>query len=308
MQDITTPKTHESPTNLSCQDSAIISTISRLLVPLARLCLANGITFAAVEEALKHAFVQEADALEPEAPVHGTVSRISISTGINRREVTRLTKLKIPNRPTKPPLAAEVFARWTTDAAWQDRDGTPSVLNRQGSAPSFEVLAQSVTRDLHPRSLLDELIRLGLVIHDEELDCVSLTRGEFVPRNDSQQMLNFMSDNVGDHLDAAVANVLHGGCRHLEQAVFADELSAESIEALRPLITNQWQALRDSMVPTITALSKQTKVPGARRIRECVSGFIASPKRQLTPLHHSKNPLRTPNVNPPQRENSNEST
>jgi len=43
----------------------------------------------------------------------------------------------------------------------------------------FEALAQSITRDVHPRSMLDELVRLGLVQHDEDLDSVSLARSEF---------------------------------------------------------------------------------------------------------------------------------
>jgi len=55
---------------------------------------------------------------------------------------------------------------------------------------------------------------------------------------------------------------LHGGSSHLEQSVFADELSAESIDTLRPLITMQWQALRDAMVPVITALIEADKSAG----------------------------------------------
>ena len=36
--------------------------------------------------------------------------------------------------------------------------------------------------------------------------------------------------------------------------IFADELSSESVETLRPLVTAHWQALRDAMVPALTAL------------------------------------------------------
>jgi hypothetical protein len=249
-----TTTTNEDTSDIRYKDTALIEALRRLMVPVARLCLASGITFATVEDVLKRAFVQEADALQPDEPMHGKVSRISTATGINRREVTRLTKLKATVQPAKPPLAAEVFARWSTDTSWRNLDGAPSVLQRQGDAPSFEALAQSITRDIHPRSMLDELLRLGLVYHDEDLDLVSLTRSDFVPLSDSRQMLNFLGDNVGDHLDAAVTNVLHDGNKHLEQAVFADELSSESIEVLRPLIMAQWQSLRDAMVPAISTL------------------------------------------------------
>jgi len=262
MSDIITAKSDEAAYDVNCEDTALFRTLSRLLAPLARLCLENGITFATAEEVLKQAFVQEANVLQPGAPEHGLVSRISTSTGINRREVTRLTKLKTSERTTKQPLAAEILARWTTGHSYRNQNGAPIMLNRLGPAPSFEALAQTVTRDVHPRSMLDELIRLGIASYDENRDLVSLARNDFVPRSDSQQMISFLGDNVGDHLDAAVANVLHDGDRHLEQAVFADELSIESIETLRPLVMKQWQALREDMVPAITALIEADKLAG----------------------------------------------
>jgi hypothetical protein len=276
---LTAATTDVDAPELSLADAALSRTLSRLLAPLARLCLANGVNFAAAEELLKQAFVQEAAALQPGAPAHGLVSRVSTATGIHRREVTRLTRSEAAVRSTKPPIATELFARWTTDPALRDGNGVPCVLKRQGVAPSFESLAQSITRDVHPRSMLDELVRLGLAVFDEESDSVALIYDDFVPRADSTEMLGLLSDNVGDHLDAAVANVLPNGQRHLEQAVFADELSAESIEALQPLIFAQWQALRDAMVPTISALIEKDRVAGRaqdRRVRLGLYSFTES--------------------------------
>lgn len=244
------------------QDTVIAEVLERILAPLARLCLANGVTFATAEDILKQAFVQEANALQPGMQMHGSVSRISTATGLTRREVTRLINSDAPVRPTKPPIATEIFARWTTDTALRAPDGKPLVLKRQGAAPSFEVLAQSITRDIHPRSMLEELVRLGIARYDADLDCVSLTQDDFVPGDDSRQMLNLLSDNVGDHLDAAVTNVLSDGNRHHEQAVFADELSSESLDALRPLVAAHWTALRDAMVPAITTLIESDRRAG----------------------------------------------
>jgi hypothetical protein len=222
-------------------------------------------TFATAEEVLKLAFVQEANAVQPGLPEQGNVSQISIATGINRREVKRLIKLEAPERATKQSHASELLARWTTDQDYRSHNGVLTVLNRLGTAPSFEALAQSVTRDVHPRSLLDELIRLDFVTFDENLDRVTLTRTNFVPKSDSQQMLNFLGDNVGDHLNAAIANVLNDGKSHLEQAVFADELSVNSVEALSPLVMAEWNALHEKMVPVITSLIEADKLAGRKQ-------------------------------------------
>lgn len=243
-------------------DEALIEALNRILIPLARLCLAKGVTFATAEEIFKQAFVCEADALQPGASSHGAVSRISIATGLNRREVTRLTRSEAVSRTTKPSLSSEVFARWTTDSTLRAQNGAPCTLKRQGPPPSFEALSQSITRDVHPRSVLDELVRLGMVRHDEENDDVSLLRSDFIPSSDSRQMLGFLGDNVGDHLGAAVANVIGDGQHHFEQAVFADELSAESVEALLPRVTAHWQTLRDAMVPAVTALIEADRAAG----------------------------------------------
>ena len=262
MSDSTITKSNETASDINSEDTVLIRTLSRLLLPLARLCLANGITFSTAEEVLKRSFVQAANAMQPEAPEHGKVSRISTVTGINRREVTRLTASETSELTTKQPLASEILARWTTDPFWRDCDGKPLVIKRQGVALSFEALAQTITRDVHPRSILDELIRLDLVRYDEALDLVTLTRNTFVPKSDPRQMLNFLGDNVGDHLNAAVANVLHDDESHLEQAIFADELSTESLEAFLPLVMTHWNALHEKMVPALTSLIEADKLVG----------------------------------------------
>lgn len=243
-------------------DSIFDRVLYRLMAPLARLCLKHGITFAVAAEKLKHVFVNEAIALRPEAAGHGVVSRVSTATGINRREITRLTKTATPERVARQPLSAEVVALWATSPLYRDADGQPLALPRQGAAPSFEALAHKITRDIHPRSMLDELERLGLVQFDKANDRVQLMRVDFVPAGDAGQMLSFLSDNVGDHLDAAVENVLGANAPHLEQAVFADELSAESIAVLRPMIAARWQELRNSMVPVLADMIEADREAG----------------------------------------------
>lgn len=83
------------------------------------------------------------------------VSRVSTATGLARREVGRLLQADATEPPAQRWLAGELFARWLTDSQGSYADGRPLPLPRQGAAPSFEALAQSVTRDVHPRSLLD---------------------------------------------------------------------------------------------------------------------------------------------------------
>jgi len=255
-----------APAGISDDEArALVDALAALLGPLAVLAVARGMPFAAAEDLLKRAYVQAAREACTAAPGGRDVSRIATATGLNRREVTRLAREPQPPQPPRP-LAAELFARWCADPACRGADGLPRPLPRSGAAPSFEALAQSITRDVHPRSLLDELLRLGLAAHDPDTDRVRLLRQAYVPSGDICRMLGFLGDNVGDHLSAAVANVLADGRRHFEQAVFADELSVQSVEHVQRLIGERWRTLSTALVPVLETLIAEDRA--AQRVRD----------------------------------------
>ena len=239
-------------------EQALLAALGRLLAPLARLAVARGVPHAALDEMLKQALVQAADTAYAELPPHRRISRISTSTGIHRREATRLLQVlrEVSGRPQAPrrSRASELLAHWLTSKDFRDRRGRPRVLARQGPGASFEALAQGVTTDVHPRGMLDELLRLGMVEHDRVADTVRLAGDAAAPRTDAARLLQFLGDNVGDHLDGAVDNVIADARPHFEQAVFADGLSAQSIDEIRHQIASQWQATLQSLVPALEAM------------------------------------------------------
>jgi hypothetical protein len=244
------------------EQGALLRACRAVLRPLAQLAVARGVPVSEVMEVLKQSFVEAARAAHPSVLPHRAVSRISTTTGLNRREVTRLLQRQGSDVPARPSPATQAFTRWLTDPAFTAANGVPAPLPPQGPPPSFESLAHSVTRDVHPRTLLEELSRLGLARVDEADGRVHLVNRDFVPRADLDRMLSFLGANVGDHLAAAVANVLSDGRRHFEQALFADELSEESLDAVRGLISEQWQGLLHTLAPALQALIDADKAAG----------------------------------------------
>jgi Family of unknown function (DUF6502) len=285
-----------SPAADTDPNAALVAALERLLAPLAQLVVAKGLPYSALDEMMRSAVVATAHAAHPGLPEHRRASRVSAATGLNRREVNRLLELQAAAvgtsataAPTRSP-AAMVFAHWRSSADYRTRAGAPRVLPRTGSAPSFESLAQEVTRDVHPRALLEELLRLNLAAHDLERDTVSLVKANFVPRGDNQRMVQWMGANVGDHLAAAVANLTGNEPRHADQAIAADGLSAASIEQVRPLLHAHWQRLSDEMVPVLERLLAQdaaradARHPNTCRVRFGVYGFDTAPaSTQETP-------------------------
>jgi hypothetical protein len=232
------------------------------------LAVARGLPFASVEDLLKASFVEAARRAQPPSAGRRIVSRVATATGLTRREVARLLEAPHGLPPLRPSPATQVFARWRADPKLRDRRGNVVALRRQGRAPSFETLARSVTQDVHPRSLLDELVRLGLAV--EEGQTVKLVRESVVAKSGSERAYSFLGDNVGDHLRATVANLLADEPPHVEQAVFADELSDASMTAFREIARAQWQALLAAAVPALQALVDADAARGAvarRRVR-----------------------------------------
>ena len=250
---------------------ALTGALAALLEPIAALAVARGLPFASVEDLLKAAFVETARKAQPPEAGQRIVSRVATATGLTRREVTRLLVAEGGLPPPRPSPATQVFTRWRADPALKNRRGQPISLPRQGAAPSFEALARSVTQDVHPRSLLDELCRLGLVSVED--DTVKLLRDSVVAAGDTDRAYGFLGGNVGDHLRAAVANVLAETPPHVEQAVFADELSAESMAAFRDIAKAQWQTLLAATVPALQSLIDAAAAAARVRDRRVRIGF-----------------------------------
>jgi hypothetical protein len=247
----------------SLDHASLTEALQTLMQSLAALSVARGMSFAAAQELLKQAFVEAARRAHPDAAANRMVSRVSTVTGLHRREVSRLMQAgnaETPARPKRLSPATQVFTRWLGEPSLRTEKGKPLPLPRQGPAPSFEELAKSVNRDVHARSLLEELRRLGLVRIDGNM--VHVVQDRFVPKADTDRMLGFLGSNVGDHLRAAVANVLSDPPKHLEQAVFADELSQASLDDLNKVVRGQWQALLQATVPLLHQLIEADKTAG----------------------------------------------
>ncbi len=253
----------------------VLGVAHSLALPLARLAMANGLPCEAILQAVERAFVEAAqEALKDSGvPAHRQVSRIAAATGMGRREVARVIDAQQAPAPDAPPptWASEVFTRWVSDRSLRNARGQLKPLPRTGDHPSFESLARSVTQNVHPRSLLDDLCRLKLAEHDPVRDTVRLLSESFVPQGDQAHMVDLLRDNVGAHLQGAVANVLGDGRRpHHDQAVLGDELSDESLEILRAHVDRLWQqTLADtvSLMERCITDDREASRPARRRMR-----------------------------------------
>lgn len=276
------PPTSIAGAALDVEKDLLLEAVGNVLTPLAQLCVGKGITIQVIEERLREAFVQAARQVHADQPSARLTSRISATTGLTRREVTRLESQPVREREPHRSPVTELFMHWLADPALRGESGRPEPLPRNGAAPSFEALAHSVTRDVHPRTLLEELCRLRLAAFDASNDTVHLLQEAFVPRGDWARMVSYLGDNVGDHLRAATANVLGNGNEELEQAIFADELSAKSLAQARTLMMQQWRNMLNEMAPRLEELMAADRLTG-RVQDQCLRIGLFTWSQAMTP-------------------------
>lgn len=259
----------------------------RVLAPLLPLLLREGVTYPRLLGALKRAYLEEAPAVLMDSGIRVNDSSVSTLTGIHRKDVREWRSAGRP-RPQAKALGAvmNAFTRWSTDPAYCDSKGRPRMLERKGGAGTFEGLAASVSNDVHPRALLQELVRLGVAElvageRDGDDDRVRLCVDAFVPPEGAPEMLQLLADNVADHLAAAVQNVLGASPPMLEQSIHADDLHPQSVDRLHAMARQTWQAAFHHLVRTATTLREDdASRPGADQRIRIGMYFFREPDRQ----------------------------
>ena len=228
----------------------VLRTLSTVLAPLVRLLLASGLDYTRLIAELKLVFIEQARLELMRSEQADTSSAISLLSGVHRKDVREWRENKLGARIAQGvSMSAQVFARWVQDPLYRDRRKRPKPLPRLGAAPSFDTLARSVTQDVHPYTVLTELIRLGMVNIEARKgeEYVVPNRDGFVPPVGSREILELFAGNLSDHANAAVANLLAGSPR-LEQSVFAEGITRESAEHLGELARKLWSQARSEMI------------------------------------------------------------
>lgn len=225
------------------------------LAPLIRLWLENGIGFTEISKALRSGFI---DLAERELESHqrkATDAAVSLLSGVHRKEVkshrSDSRSPKLANAVDKElSYAEQVFTKWATDAAYVTTEGKPATLSISGPAPSFETLVSAITKDFSKRTVLDELLRLGLVTESD--DTVTPLSEAMVPKSGTLDLAKYFHQHIRDHLAAGAANLLAVGkdekAPFLEHSMYVNGVSDASIEMLSHLAKTQWKQVFDASV------------------------------------------------------------
>jgi hypothetical protein len=222
-------------------------TVLRILKPLVRLLLRNGMACAEFSELARRAYVDTAFEDFAIAGRKPSVSRAAVVTGLTRKEVRRLMT-PVPDSDNAAGRsynrAARVVTGWVRDPMFHDAAGSPAELPLDDSddRPGFGTLVQKYGADVPARAVLDELARVGIVSADAGR--VRLLKRAYVPAGDDAQSLHIVGSNVGDLLETLDHNLSHQDARpRFQRTVSYDNVPPEALEEWRRIAAERSQQL-----------------------------------------------------------------
>jgi hypothetical protein len=230
---------------------ALSAAIRKLLRPLIRILLRNHVSFGGFSDLAKRVYVEVA---MEEFGLPGrkqSVSRVSILTGLSRKEVGRVRQLPIPDDAQavgRYNRAARVVTGWVRDASFSDGHGNPAVLSVvEGTGTTFAELVRRFSGDVPVRAVLDELLRNGLVERVADGKVRLLARA-FVPRREETEKLSILGTDVSDLVRTIDHNLRAGDAEALFQRKVAyDNLPEEVLPQLKEITRERAQALLEEI-------------------------------------------------------------
>ncbi|MDH4479347.1 MAG: DUF6502 family protein [Rhodoferax sp.] len=257
---------------------SVIDEALAIAEPLVLWMIRSGVGYAEFVQAIKPVFLAQARLELERNGQRDSDSAISLLSGLHRkdvrafREASHQTLARVKEDGSswgKPSAANQVLTRWLSQEDWGD------CIPFSGEAPSFEALARAVSKDFHPRAVLQEMQRLGVASETEGQ--VQLLREAFVPDAKHKESRELLAGSVADHLAAGVHN-LSGATdkKFLEQSVFADGLSPESVQELNLMANALWaQVLQAVMAKAVPLCDRDLHHPAPQRFRLGLFTFSA---------------------------------
>ena len=241
-----------------------------VLKPLIRVLIRNEVSHGDFEELARQAYV---DVAYEHFGINGrktTYSRVSVLTGLSRKDVVRLKGLRGTRGAlmrTSPNRAQRVVNGWMNDPEFLTKAGLPRVLPIYGDKGSFAELVVRYSGDLTLGSVLDELVRIGAASRRTG-DRVRLDRDGYIPQDDELEKIQILATCASDLLDTGAHNIEQGGKDpRLQRQVVYSKMTDVAVDEFRTYSEHEsTQLLRRFNKFLSSRKKKNAKSQGRKRV------------------------------------------
>ena len=226
----------------------LAKSVLRLLEPLVRVLLRNGMAYDSFSALAKQMYVRVAfDEFAPEGKKQ-TISRVAALTGLTRKEVKRLHELprggaiEVNQRYNR---ATRVIGGWLNDSRFRDENAEPIELYLDDTAPSFNQLVKDYSGDIPTKAMLSTLEKAGTVsVLDSK---VRLVQHAYIPGNDSTEKLNILGTDVAELTSTINHNLEHSDDPWFQRKASNKTVSEDTLDEFRVIMGRKSMALLEEL-------------------------------------------------------------
>ena len=260
---------------MSQEPSHLFQALRMLIRPLARFCFKHNIRIQEFEEVAKLSFLDVAQEEIKFKNESISQSRLSVITGLHRRDVNRLYVQEAEPKLSHN-LLTRVIGQWRI--AYSHKNGHPKRLSLEGRPSEFMDLVWLISKDANPYAVMFELERSGLVRRVE--DKVELIARGFVPSKDFEQGFSLLARDSNDLLLAVEENVITGvEPANLHLTTEYDNLSEKDFNSVRKWLLEEGAKIHLKVGAYLAKLdrdsnpNKQKSLSIGKRVRATFSSF-----------------------------------
>lgn len=258
--------------------------LSLILKPIVRFLVRRGVAFQEFDTKAREFFVECAVAELRKTTSKINASRVSVVTGLQRREVIKYMMAETPLPASAGvSLTARVLANWEQKQEFLNRDGTPKVLRYDGDDSEFANLCASVSKAIHPGTLLFELRRVGLAAISRS--GVKLLRTEAGSLHDSSKVDALLGRDIELLISAVEENIQRRNpiANHHVSTTY-DNIYVDTIEEVRAWLLKEGSLFHKRVRTYLSRFDKDVTVskkgqrPAGARVAIVSASITMSPE------------------------------
>jgi hypothetical protein len=234
--------------------AAIYTALNKILRPIVRILLRNGIAYGQFAELARKVFVDVAATEFPGKRNKQTISHIAALTGLTRKEVKKMLETVYTN-PTDSDKrynrATRLISAWLQDPKYQDAQGQPAVLNIMDGETSFASLVRTHSGDMTIQSMLNLLVNAGTI--KNENGRIRLITNAYIPGGDAIDKINILGNDVNELLSTIDHNLVAPvDSLRFQRKASNSKISASGALSIHKLVKLKAQALLEEIDSNLT--------------------------------------------------------
>lgn len=247
----------------------LLAAYGRLLGPLVRILIRNGVSFEEFADTAKKSYLEVAERHYKVGEESAGNQRLAVLTGLSLVEVEEI-KSHIEASSNKDQDLLDAFVRiltaWHTDSQFTGPYGIPLELKFDESSDDsgFSELSRRHCPEISPKLLLDELRNVGAVIETEKGWFKILTRS-YTPKPSAPAGLEYLARTLADIVRTLDHNIQEPDPkkRLFERHVYTEDgIKPEDLPRFVNFANKRAQQLLDEIDNWLTQLEKPK--PGAK--------------------------------------------